>query len=72
MGGERDAVYYARVFEAPVETVNGSPLRCDRDKKGRCLAISSCEDTDECKSPDRPRAWSCPIYVDHPKANRSR
>ncbi len=68
----RDAVYYARVFETAKPTVNASPLGCERDLEGRCLGVSICPDGDECLRPDEPRAWSSPIYVDHPKARRSR
>lgn len=68
----RDAVYYARVFEPPKPTTNGDPLRCERDAEGRCLSIDLCDAGGDCLSPDRPRAWSSPIYVDHPSAGRSR
>ena len=68
----RDAVYYARVFEAPAPTANGDPLNCIRDAAGRCTSVAICADTDPCLAPDRPRAWSSPIYLDHPSARRSR
>lgn len=68
----RDAVYYARVFETPKPTANGTPLNCKQDAEGRCLEVVSCEDTGDCLGLDRPRAWSSPIYVDHPEARRRR
>ena len=68
----RDAVYYARVFEPPLPTVNGDPLNCERDAQGRCTATAICEDADACLGLDRPTAWSSPIFVDHPEAGRSR
>ena len=70
--GGRDVVYYARVFESPKPTANGNPLNCTRDDQGRCLAVNTCVDEGDCLAPDRPRAWSSPIYVDHPDAKRSR
>ena len=72
LGSGRDAVYYARVFEPPTPTVNAQPLGCERDTEGRCLSVSLCSDLDDCRRPDAPRAWSSPIYVDHPAARRSR
>ena len=69
---KRDAVYYARVFEPPIETVNGSPLNCEYDDEGNCIRIRPCDLLDECRAPDEPRAWSSPIYVDHSAARRSR
>ena len=68
----RDAVYYARVHEAPIPTANASILGCERDAVGRCLSVDLCADDDPCLAPDRPRAWSSPIFVDHPRARRTR
>ncbi|MCR9093009.1 MAG: DUF3604 domain-containing protein [bacterium] len=70
--GGRDAVYYARVYEPEKPTANGDPLNCERDEAGRCLAVNTCDGSDDCLAPDRPRAWSSPIYVDHPSRARSR
>ena len=63
----RDALYYARVFEAPDPTVNGDPLRCTRDAAGQCLESFPCRGGEECLSPYAQRAWSSPIYVDQPR-----
>jgi len=68
----RDAVYYARVFEPEKPTANGDPINCDRDAQGRCLEANPCTDEGNCLAPGRPRAWSSPIYVDHPDRQRSR
>ncbi|MFK7894522.1 MAG: DUF3604 domain-containing protein [Myxococcota bacterium] len=68
----RDAVYYARVYEPAIPTANGDPLGCERDSEGRCLEVRLCSDESDCLAADRPRAWSSPIYVDHPDAKRSR
>ena len=58
----RDALYYARVFEPPIEAVNGSPLNCTRDAQGRCIESNACDVLDECLAADEPRAWSSPIW----------
>jgi hypothetical protein len=58
-------VYYARVHEAPLPTVNGDPLGCERDPEGRCLTSRPCAPGSECLAELAPRAWSSPIYVDY-------
>jgi hypothetical protein len=68
----RDALYYARVFEAPLPSVNGAPLNCSYDEEGRCVEVAPCGLFEECLRPDEPRAWSSPIWLDHPAAQRSR
>jgi hypothetical protein len=59
----RDTVYYARVFEAPKPTVNGTSP-CTRSDEEGCREVELCGDTGDCLSADEPRAWSSPIYVD--------
>jgi hypothetical protein len=65
----RDAVYYARAFEAPLPGVNGDNLRCERDAEGNCTKVTLCPgdagDADDCLGEKEPRAWSSPIFVDH-------
>jgi hypothetical protein len=65
----RDAVYYARVFEAPVQGVNGDNLRCTFDEAGNCTSVKLCPgeggDADDCLGEKEPRAWSSPIFVDY-------
>ena len=67
--GGRDALYYARVFEAPKQAINAGNLRCERDASGECLSVNPCPGPlgheDDCLAPHEPRAWSSPIYVDH-------
>jgi hypothetical protein len=63
----RDTVYYARAFEAEIDTVNGDPLSCEFDETGRCVKTTLCQAGDECLAPYEPRAWSSPIYVDYPR-----
>ena len=65
----RDALYYARVFEAEQPGINAGNLRCERDADGACLRTHPCPSPDgenpDCLAPHEPRAWSSPIYVDH-------
>jgi hypothetical protein len=63
----RDTVYYARVFEAPAPAVNGDPLRCTRADDGGCIESFPCQGGEDCLSSYAQRAWSSPIYVDHPR-----
>ncbi len=63
----RDAVYYARVFEQAVPTVNGAPLRCEFDDEGRCIKTRVCGPTEECSDLYEARAWSSPIFLDRPR-----
>ena len=70
----RDAVYYARVFEAPIQGVNGDNLRCTFDEAGNCKDVTLCPgeggDADECLGEKEPRAWSSPIFVDYGRSAR--
>jgi hypothetical protein len=64
--GGREALYYARAFEAPTPTVNGDGVRCERDASGNCTRVRLCarEDASEdCLAPEEPRAWSSPIWL---------
>jgi hypothetical protein len=74
----RDAVYYVRALQAPTPLVNAAGIACERDAEGRCTRVKRCragsaegEADDDCLAPGRARAWSSPIYVDHP-AHRPR
>jgi hypothetical protein len=70
----RDAVYYARVFETPIQGVNGDNLRCERDAAGNCTKVTLCPgdegDADQCLGEKEPRAWSSPIFVDFDRSTR--
>jgi hypothetical protein len=63
----RDALYYARVYEAPDEAVNAGGIRCERDEAGNCTRAQLCPGPrgvmDDCLAPREPRAWSSPIFV---------
>jgi hypothetical protein len=66
VAGAREALYYARAFEAPAPTVNGGGVRCQRDAQGNCTSVKLCarEDASEdCLAAEEPRAWSSPIWV---------
>jgi hypothetical protein len=64
----REALYYARVYEAPDEAINAGGVRCERDEAGNCVKARLCPGPDgamdDCLAPREPRAWSSPIYVD--------
>ena len=66
----RDTVYYVRAFEEPAPAINADNVRCQRDESGACLSVDLCgeDPDDECLGQHEPRAWSSPIYVDHPRA----
>jgi len=68
----RDALYYVRALQEPTPQINAAGIDCVRDEAGRCTAVRRClagttdgPDDDDCLAPDRARAWSSPIYVDH-------
>jgi hypothetical protein len=67
----REALYYARAFEAEKPAINAGNLRCERDAEGRCLAVHPCPGPagrdDDCLAPQEPRAWSSPIWIDPPR-----
>jgi len=69
--GERDALYYARIFEQPIATINGGNLRTSFDKKGNPVSVNPCHGDyrvpleDECTVMAPQRAWSSPIFVNY-------
>ncbi len=69
--GKRDAVYYARVYEETLPTVNGGNLRTTFDKDGNAIKVNPCygdyrtEISDNCQVDVPQRAWSSPIFVDY-------
>jgi len=64
----REALYYARVYEAPDEAINAGGIRCERDAEGNCTKAQLCPGPDgvmdDCLAPREPRAWSSPIYLE--------
>ena len=69
--GERDVLYYARVFEEPIATINGGNLRTTFDENNKAIAVNIChgdfrtEQLDNCTEMVSQRAWSSPIFVDY-------
>ena len=68
----RDTVYYVRAIQEATPTLNGDQLRCTRDASGACVEVDPCFASDptayedDCLAPAEERAWSSPIFVDHP------
>jgi hypothetical protein len=64
----RDAVYYARAFEASKPGINAGNVRCERGPDGECTSVQLCPgpegQEDDCLASHEPRAWSSPIFVD--------
>ena len=65
-----DALYYARVLEAPSAALNGRPLETEFDADGEPISIAPCTlervDRGGCPGLVSERAWSAPIFVDQP------
>jgi hypothetical protein len=66
----RETLYYVRAIQAASPAVNGDPLSCQRDERGRCVAARPCASLpsglpDDCLAPVEERAWSSPIFVDY-------
>lgn len=71
----RDTLYYVRAIQEPEQMINADPLQCVRDAQGRCVKVKLCygdyrSGISECTAPAEPRAWSSPIYLDHPDARK--
>ena len=59
----RDVVYYVRAIEEPSEAINASPITCEYDEHGHCIAASLCMPDEDCLTEIEERAWSSPIFV---------
>jgi hypothetical protein len=69
--GERDTLYYVRALEAARPAILGRPLRPKRGGDGSVESVELCATDDDCLDEVNERAWSSPIFVDHP-STRSR
>ncbi len=67
----RDTLYYVRALEEARPAILGDPLRPKRNAEGEVESIELCETGDDCLDDVRERAWSSPIFVDHPARSRS-
>ncbi|MEP1446924.1 MAG: DUF3604 domain-containing protein [Paraglaciecola sp.] len=69
--GERDVLYYARVYEEPIPTINGGNLRTKFNENNRAVSVNPCHGdfrtslSDDCTEMVSQRAWSSPIFVDY-------
>ncbi len=69
----RMATYYVRAIQEPTEKINADNLRCEYDENGNCTKVNICygddrtDANDDCLAAVEERAWSSPIYVEHPK-----
>jgi len=67
--GNRDALYYVRAVEEPIDMINAANLRTTFDKEGNAVATNPCygdyrtDSNDECLAKAGHRAWSSPIFV---------
>lgn len=71
----RDALYYVRAVQRASPAINGAGLRCAAyDAGGICRKVEPCygdyrtDRGDDCLAPVQERAWSSPIYINHPDA----
>jgi hypothetical protein len=68
----RDALYYVRAVQEETPAINGDGMRTEFDAQGRAVSVRPCYGDartpldDECLAPAQERAWSSPIFVNHP------
>ena len=62
----RDVLYYVRALEEPRPAILGNPLRPERNAEGEVVRIEICDTDSDCLDDAQERAWSSPIFVDHP------
>ena len=62
----RDTLYYVRALEEKRPAILGNPLRPRRNAEGAVESIDLCDTGDDCLDDVHERAWSSPIFVDHP------
>lgn len=67
----RPALYYARVIQQAEALISGDPFGCEYDANGKCTRRNYCIDEqagpdDNCRAMAEPRAWTSPIFLEHP------
>jgi hypothetical protein len=70
----RDTLYYVRAIQEETQAINGSPLATRFDESGAAVATLPCWKGEQaaigCPAPAQERAWSSPIFVNHPIARK--
>jgi hypothetical protein len=70
-GAGRAALYYARVIQEAEPLIGGDPFGCEYDGEGNCIRRNYCigeraTRDENCTAPAEPRAWTSPIFLEHP------
>ena len=68
----RPALYYARVIQVAQPLIAGDPFGCEFDEGDVCVRRNYCigkyaTPENNCASSAEPRAWTSPIFVEHPR-----
>ena len=71
----RPALYYARVIQESQPLIGGDPFGCEYDDEGICVRRNYCIGSgatpdNNCLAQAEPRAWTSPIFLEHPRSGR--
>ena len=69
--GARSVLYYARVIQEAEPLIGGDPFGCEYDEQGQCISRNYCigknaRPENNCQEFAEPRAWTSPIFLEHP------